>query len=89
MLIKTKRLTIRYITENDWKSIKAIWENFNASKFSQYDMPHNTDDEDVCARISKWAKANSGMEHMFIAICLNDVVIGYIAFNIRKNGYEI
>lgn len=26
---------------------------------------------------------------MFFAICFNDTVIGYIAFNIRENGYEI
>ena len=26
---------------------------------------------------------------MFFAICLGESVIGYIAFNIRKNGYEI
>lgn len=89
MLLKTERLTIRHITENDWKSIKEIWENLNASEFAQYDMPHNVEDEDVRTRISRWAGANSGTEHMFFAICLNDTVIGYIAFNIRENGYEI
>ena len=26
---------------------------------------------------------------MFFAICLEDTVIGYSAFNIRENGYEI
>lgn len=89
MLLKTERLIIRHIAEDDWKSIKEIWEDFNASEFAQYNIPHNTDDEDVRARISKWAKANSGTEHMFFAVCLNDTVIGYIAFNIRENCYEI
>lgn len=89
MLLKTERLMIRHITEGDWTSIQKIWENFNASEFVRYDKPHNTDDEDVRARISKWAKATRGMEHMFFAICLADTVIGYIAFNIRENGYEI
>lgn len=89
MLLETERLIIRHITENDWKSIKEIWENFNASEFSQYDIPHNIDDEDVRTRISKWAKANNGKEHMFFAICLNGTVIGYIALNMRENGYEI
>lgn len=89
MLLKTERLIIRHITEDDWKSIKEIWEDFNESEFARYDMPHNTDDEDVRARISKWAKANSGLEHMFFAICLNSTVIGYIAFNIREDCYEI
>lgn len=89
MVLKTERLNIRHITEADWQSVKEIWGNFNGSEYAQYDRPHNTDDEEVRARISNWAEANSGIEHMFFAVCLNDVVIGYIAFNIRDNGYEI
>lgn len=89
MLLNTDRLLIRHITEDDWKSVRDIWKSFNVSEFAQYDKPHNTDDEDVRVRISKWANANKGMEHMYFAVCLNDVVIGYIAFNIQVNGYEI
>lgn len=88
MLLKTDRLVIRHIVADDWKSIKEIWMDFNASSMSQYDRPHNTDDEDVRTRIAKWA-ANSGTEHMFFAVCLGDIVIGYCAFNIRADGYEI
>ena len=89
MLLKTDRLIIRHIVPDDWKSIKEIWVDFNASALSQYDKPHNTDDEDVQRRIEKWAGANSGTEHMFFAICLGDTVIGYSTFNIREDGYEI
>ena len=89
MLLKTKRLTIRHIVADDWKSIKDIWVDFNLSEFAQYDKPHNTDDADVQLRIAKWAAANSGTEHMFFAICLDETVIGYVAFNIRENVYEI
>ena len=89
MLIKTERLTIRHIIEDDWKSVKEIWKNFKLSEFAQYDMPHNTDDEEVRVRISRWAKFNSGKEHMFFAICMKDIVIGYIAFNVREDRYEI
>ena len=89
MLLKTDRLTIRYIVPDDWKYIKEIWVDFNSSALSQYDKPHNTDDEDVQRRIARWAGANSGTEHMFFAICLGDTVIGYSAFNIREDGYEI
>ena len=88
-IIKTERLTIRPIVADDWKSIQEIWLNFNGSSLAQYDKPHITDDEDVRARIAKWAGANSGTEHMFFAICLGDTVIGYSAFNIRENGHEI
>ena len=89
MLLKTDRLTIRHIVPDDWKSIKEIWVDFTSSALSQYDKPHNTDDEDVQRRIAKWAGANSGTEHMFFAICLGDTVIGYSAFNIREDGHEI
>ena len=89
MLLKTDRLAIRHIVEEDWKSVKEIWVDFNNSPFSQYDKPHNTDDEDVRTRIAKWAAANSRTEHMFFAICLGDDIIGYSAFNIREDGYEI
>ena len=89
MLLKTDRLTIRHIVADDWESIKDIWMDFNATALSQYDKPHDTDDEDVRIRIAKWAVANKGIEHMFFAICLGDAVIGYSAFNIREDGYEI
>lgn len=89
MLLKTERLTIRHIVADDWKSIKDIWVDFKSSEYTQYDTPHITENANVQARIAKWAAANSGTEHMFFAICLDEIVIGYIAFNIRENGYEI
>ena len=89
VLIKTERLTIRHIMEEDWQSIKVIRDDFALSSYSQYDIPISTEESDMRARISKWENANKGMEHMFFAICLDNVVIGYIAFNIRENYYEI
>ena len=89
MLLKTERLIIRHIEPNDWKSIKEIWEDFNASPLSQYDMPHNTNDEDVRKRIAKWAEASKGLEHIFFAVCLEDVVIGFFSFNIREDSHEL
>ena len=68
MLLNTDRLTIRHIVAEDWKSIKEIWVDFNNSVLSQYDIPHNTEDEDVRRRIAKWAAASSGTEHIFFAI---------------------
>ena len=65
MILKTERLNIRHIEPNDWKSIKEIWEDFNNSPFSQYDMPHNTDDDDVRGRIAKWAAASNETKHIF------------------------
>ena len=89
MLLKTERLDIRHVVADDWKRIRDIWVDFNSSGYAKYDTPHITEDANVQARIAKWAAANSGTEHMFFAICLDEIVIGYIAFNIRENGYEI
>jgi len=91
MIIKTERLTIRRIVSSDWQSVKCIWEDFNASPFAQYDKPHCTDDDDVRARIARWAEANedSRNEHMFFAVCLDGAIIGYIALNQRTHGYEL
>lgn len=87
--IQTARLTVRPIVADDWTSIQKIWEDVNASDYAQYDMPHNTAEEDVRPRVARWANASSGMDHLFFAVCLERVVIGYIAFNIRQAGYEI
>lgn len=89
MLLTTERLTIRHIVSDDWKSIKEIWINFNSTAFSQYDKPHNVEDDDVKVRIARWEAANSGSDHMFFAVCLDNTIIGYCSFNIREYGYEV
>ena len=75
MLLKTERLNIRHVIADDWKSIRDIWVDFNFSEYAKYDTPHITEDANVQARIAKWAAANSGTEHMFFAICLDETVI--------------
>ena len=89
MIICSQRLTIRRVAAEDWKSIKGIWENFNSSYYAQYDTPHLTDDENVRARIARWANFSDSIEHIFFAVCLNSELIGYIAFNIRENSHEV
>lgn len=89
MHLKTERLMIRRIAEDDWESLQRIWKDFSFSEYAQYDTPHDTDAEAVRARIRKWASRNTGTEHMFFAVCLDRTLIGYIAFNIRENSHEI
>lgn len=90
MLIQTERLTIRPVEPDDWRSIQAIWQDFQSSIYAQYDMPHSIADEDVRTRIERWSCChNSGTEHMFFAVCLQSRVIGYIAFNQREDAHEI
>ena len=89
MLLKTPRLTIRTIRPEDWQSIRRIWLDFNQSPYAPYDVPHFTDPEHVRQRIARWAEASQGTDHMFFAVCLQEQVIGYIAFNIRPDSHEI
>lgn len=88
--MRTERLTIRPITESDWKSIRNIWIDFNKSEYVIYDNEKNTDSDDVKYRIARWADATrKGEEHLFFVSCLEDDVIGFISLNIRNGGYEI
>ena len=88
-MIKTKRLSIRQVHADDWKAIQAIWADAAKSIYAQYDKPNDLDDQSVSCRIAKWASFADNGEHIFLAVCLQDAVIGYIAFNKRENGYEI
>ena len=87
--LKTERLTIRPIAEDDWRSIQSIWADFNKSPMHFYDTPHDTEDEQVKRRVQKWMAFSGGLEHMFFAVCLGDTVIGCVSFNIRIDGHEI
>jgi len=88
-MIKTERLQIRRIKEDDWKGILRIWQNFSASAFAQYDTPHPTDEETVHRKIARWAQFADSTEHMFFAVCLEETLIGYVAFNIREDSHEV
>ena len=90
MQIRTERLLIRPTAAEDWPAVRNIWAALAPLPMAQYDKPHNTDPENVRARISRWADfTRRGTEHMFFAVCLDDAVIGYFAFNQRKTGYEV
>lgn len=89
MQLKTERLTIRRVIEEDWKGLQRIWKDFSTSEYAQYDIPHVTADEDVRARVRRWAKFNKSIEHMFFAICIDNTIIGYVAFNRREDSHEI
>lgn len=88
MLLKTERLTIRYIAEKDWAYIRDIWADLAGSEYAQYDTPKSTDADTVRAQIGRWASVN-GPDHMFFAVCLDEAVIGFFSFNRRRVGYEI
>ena len=88
MKIKTERLLIRKVAANDWEGIKRIWDDFRASEYAKYDVPHKSDAEEIKSQVSKWENANQGEKHLFFAVCLENEVIGYMDFHDTGNGYE-
>ena len=88
-MIKTDRLSIRRVCADDWIAIQDIWTDAAKSIYAQYDKPNDLDDQSVSCRIAKWASFADSDEHIFLAVCLQDAVIGYADFNKRENGYEI
>jgi len=89
MMIKTDRLSIRRVRADDWIAIQDIWADAAKSFYAQYDKPNALDDQSVSLRILKWASFSNSDKHIFVAVCLQNVVIGYVAFNIRETGYEM
>lgn len=90
MIIKTERLTIRHIEAADWSAVREIWTALAPLPMAQYDKPFNTDPDDVRTRIARWADFTAkGLEHIFFAVCLDNAMIGYVAFNACNNGHEI
>ena len=89
-MLTTDRLTVRPIEAADWPAVRDIWAALAPLPMAQYDTPHSTDPEVVRARVERWAEfTRKGTEHIFFAVCLEEAVIGYFAFNRRENGHEI
>lgn len=88
MLFETERLAVRYIQESDWKYLLEIWADFGESPYAKYDVPHTTSEAEVREKAKRWAEVTPYKEHMFFAVCLGDVMIGYIDFHRHGNGYE-
>ena len=53
MQINTERLIIRPVTQHDWRSIQAIWKDYQTSEYACYDRPNAVDDETVRTRIAR------------------------------------
>ena len=75
-MIKTARLSIRRVCADDWTAIQAIWADAAKPIYAQYDKPNDLDDLSVSCRIAKWASFEDSDEHIFLAVCLQEVVIG-------------
>ena len=89
MKMRTEKLLIRSIQSDDWSSIQRIWEDQKRSEYARFDRPNDTESNAVRQRLEKWASFADSMEHLFFAVCLNEILIGYAAFHMREDGCEM
>lgn len=88
-MIRTERLTIRRICEDDWKAVQALWADAAGSPYAQYDRPNDLDDQSVYHRIRKWASYKDSDEHIFLAVCLQNALIGYVVLHAGESSFEM
>ena len=86
--IKTERLTVRPVREDDWKAVQRIWLDERDSPFGRYDNPKDTGDAAVMEAVGQWSRAD-GKAHLCFAVCLDGDMIGYVCFHSREDGYEM
>ena len=86
MELKTLRLYIRDLREEDWIQMKSLFIDFNDSKYAAYDRPLPTEDAEIEA-LTKQFVENS----LFFAIHLLDKnqMIGYVCFHKDEEKYDL
>ena len=88
MQIITERLLIRPVVATDWPAVREIWALLAPLPMAQYDKPHNTDPDNVRARVTRWADFTaSDTEHIFFAVCLDGPLP--LAFTLSLNTTAI
>ena len=86
MELKTLRLYIRNLREDDWAEMKSLFVDFNHSKYAVYDRPLPTEDMAVEKLTKQFVGTN-----LFFAIYLlgNNQMIGYVCFHKDKEKYDL
>ena len=86
MELKTFRLYIRNLCEEDWTKMKSLFIDFNNSKYAAYDRPLPTKDMEVKTLTKQFV--DSGL---FFAVHLmdNSQMIGYVCFHKDAGKYDL
>ena len=86
MELKTFRLYIRNLQEDDWTQMKSLFIDFNQSKYAAYDRPLPTEDMEVKALTKQFVESN-----LFFAVYLLDKnqMIGYVCFHKDEKQYDL
>lgn len=86
MELKTFRLYIRNLREDDWSQMKSLFIDFNNSKYAVYDRPLPAEDMEIKALTKQFVETN-----LFFAINLleNNQMIGYVCFHKDEGKYDL
>ena len=86
MELKTSRLYIRNLREDDWDKMKSLFVDFNHSKYAAYDRPLPTEDA-AAEKLTKQFVASN----LFFAVHLlsNNQMIGYVCFHKDNEKYDL
>ena len=83
-MIHTNRLLIRELISEDWRDMQRIAADFQKSEYAVYDMPLPARDEEIKALTEQFAGS-----HLFFAVILGEVMIGYICFHEDNGIYDL
>ena len=86
MELKTLRLSIRDLQEDDWIKMKSLFIDFNNSKYAAYDRPLPTEDMEIKALTKHFIESG-----LFFTIYLLDKnqMIGYVCFHKDEEKYDL
>lgn len=86
MKLKTHRLYIRDLQEDDWTKMKSLFIDFNNSKYAAYDRPLPTEDIEIEALTKQFVENG-----LFFVIYLLDKnkLIGYVCFHKDEEKYDL
>lgn len=89
MTIRSRRLTIRPLGEDDWESLRQVWLDTSRSPYACYNIPHDTDEVQVRNEARLWERENQEGKELHLAILRKGVMIGYLYCGTLPDGWEI
>lgn len=82
--MQTHRLQIRELDPYDWQAMQRIALDFLKSEYVIYDMPLPVEDEKIKELTKQFAAS-----HLFFAVMLDNVMIGYVCFHEENGNYDL
>lgn len=83
-MINTNRLFIRELSTDDWQDMQKIAIDFLKSEYVIYDMPIPVEDEKIKELTKQFSES-----HLFFAVMLEEVMIGYVCFHEDNENYDL